>query len=415
MSAELDTWIPFAVAIGIGLLIGLERERHKGDGPAREPAGIRTFAIAALLGALTAQLHVAMLALAFGAVAVWLAISHYRRGQTDPGLTTEVALLATLALGALTHTRPELAAGLGVAVAILLAIKQPLHHFARRVLTTDETHDLLLLAGATLIVLPLLPNRGLGPDDAINPANVWTLVILIMAIGGAGHALLRGLGSRLGLPLAGLLGGFVSSTATIAAMGGRARETPALHAPAVAAAALSTVATFGQMVAVLALVDLPTLRVLLPALVAGALVAVLYGAWFTWRSWRSEATAQPPRGKAFRVSHALLLGLLIATLQALAAVANDTLGDAGLTLLNALAGFGDTHAPAAAAAALAAAGRLTPEAVALPILAAFSTNSLSKMLVAALAGGRHYSLAVIPGLVLVLLATWLAWWLTPLA
>lgn len=405
-------WMQFAVALGAGLLIGLERERNKGDGPQRNPAGIRTFSLAALAGGVSFYLHPGLLVATLLGIALWLAIAYWRQSQEDPGLTTEVALLLTVLLGGLAILQPALAAALAVASTILLALRAPIHHFARGVLTQAEMASLLTLAAASLVVLPILPNTGMGPYLAVNPQKIWIIVILIMAIGGFGHVMLRLLGSRTGLPLVGLISGFVSSTATIAALGARARQAPQDRHAAVAGAVLSTVATLLQMVAILAVVHSATLRGLWLALALGTAVAVAYGALFTWRSWRQPNPAPLPTGAAFQARTALALGLLLATLQWLSAAAQHAFGDSALLAVNALAGFGDTHAPAVAIATLAADNRLSAANAALPILAAFSTNTVSKMVVAFAAGGRRYALEIVPGLLLVLLATWLGWWLS---
>ena len=188
---------------------------------------MRTFALVAVVGAISAMLGTAILVVS-GA-------RHRRPGAGqlpapnghDPGLTSEVALYLVFLLGALSTQQPQLAAALYVVLAIVLTFKQALHHFTRQVLTEAELGDLLLLAASVLIILPLLPDRGLDPFDVLNPRKLWLLVVLVMSINAAGYVALRLLGARRGLLLAGLLGGFVSSAATIGSMGQRARATPA--------------------------------------------------------------------------------------------------------------------------------------------------------------------------------------------
>src|SRR5450755_2419549 len=150
----------FAVAIGIGLLIGAERERRKGDGPTRSPAGIRTFTITALAGAVSITLGgELLLTVAASGVILLACIAYWRGHDDDPGLTTEIALILTALLGGLAMQQPMLAGGLAVTVAVLLAARSPLHGFVRSVLTEDELTDGLIFAGATLVVLPLVPDR----------------------------------------------------------------------------------------------------------------------------------------------------------------------------------------------------------------------------------------------------------------
>ena len=188
-----------------------------------------------------------------------LAVSYARSRARDPGLTTEIALLTTVLLGALAIREPVLASGIAVVVVILLASRTRLHRFVKRVLTEQELHDLLLLAAAALVVLPLAPDRAVGPLSVINPRTVWRLVVIFMAISGAGYIGLRLLGPGIGLALSGFASGFVSSSATIGAMGARARENPAVRPGAVAGAVLWTVATIIQMALLLAATSRATL------------------------------------------------------------------------------------------------------------------------------------------------------------
>ena len=208
-------------------MVGAERERRKGDGPRRSPAGIRTFTVTSLTGAIS-YLVGGQVLLAIATVGVIaLAAAAYWRGQDDdPGLTTEIALILTALLGGLSMQQPALAGGLAVIVAVLLAARSPLHRLVRSALTEDELKDALIFAGATLVVLPLVPDRSMGPYGALNPHSIWILVILIMAISAAGYLAVRIVGARFGLPIAGLASGFISSTATIGALGARAAKTP---------------------------------------------------------------------------------------------------------------------------------------------------------------------------------------------
>jgi hypothetical protein len=193
--------VSLAVALGIGLLIGAERERRKGMGPQRSAAGLRTFTLASLTGPVS---FIAgggtLLAVTTAGIFGLAALAYWRRVTDDPGLTTEVALVSATLLGGLAVTRPGLAAGITVAVAILLNARTALHRFARSVLSDDEIRDALIFAAATLIVLPLLPNHPMGPFGALNPHAIWIIVILVMAIGALGHIAVRLAGARFGLP-----------------------------------------------------------------------------------------------------------------------------------------------------------------------------------------------------------------------
>jgi uncharacterized membrane protein (DUF4010 family) len=399
--------VRLAVALGIGLLIGAERERRKGTGPDRAPAGIRTFALAALAGGLSlafgGEAVLVMSGLVVGALAV---IAYLRSRRADPGLTTEVALLTTFLLGALAVREPALAAGLAATVAVLLAVRHRLHRFVRTVLTEQELHDALLFAAAALVILPLTPDRGVGPYGALNPRTLWKLVILVMAISASGYAALRLLGPRAGLPLSGLASGFVSSVATIGAMGQRAAKEPGLRPAAAAGAVLSTVATVVQMALVLLATSRPTLDALGRPLLLAGLAAGVYGLAFTLRLARVPTQARVARGRAFDLKASVLFALTVSAVLLASAAVNQFFGERGVWLAAAVAGFADTHAAAISVASLVAAGKLSAAEAVVPILAAMTANTVTKAAVAAAAGGRRFALQTIPGLVLVMGAAW---------
>lgn len=397
-----------ATALGIGLLIGAERERRKGEGPRRAPAGIRTFAIVALLGAVTARVgEASLIAVLLAGVMAFAWMSYRESRAADPGITTEFALVLTALLGVLAMETPALAAGIGVVVAVLLAARGWLHHFVRRALSERELHDFLMLAAAVLVVMPLVPDRVIGPFDAVNPRQLWLIVVVIMSISAAGYVAQKMVGARFGLPLAGFISGFVSSTATIGAMGGLASRTPGLRQAAIAAAVLSTVATIVQMTVLLAVLSRETLLQMAAPLAFAGVAALAYGGLFTRKAMRvtaADGTATDLR--AVNLATAVGFAAVVAGVQVVAAGLEAWLGSTGVTAA-AAAGFADTHAPAASVASLVAAARLTPAQAVMPILLALTTNTISKSVLAVTAGGRAYGAPVIGGLVLVIAAAWL--------
>ncbi len=401
--------VRLAVSLGIGLLIGAERERRKGSGPARSAAGLRTFGVTGLVGGVSlafgGETVLAAAALVVGALAT---VAYGKSRDRDPGLTSEVALVATLLLGALAVRDPALAAGLGAVTTILLASRARMHRFVGKVLTEQELHDALLLAAAILVVLPLTPDRGLGPLGVVNPRTVWRLVIVAMLASAGGYVALRALGPRYGLPLAGFASGFVSSAATIAMMGKRARSHPNMSGGAVAGAVLSTVATVAQMVALLAVTSPACLRALAAPLGAAGIAAVAYGAIFAVRAARSTAAGTVGTGRAFDLRAAALFAAVVTAVMIAAAFVQARFGERGLAVAASAAGFADTHSPAASVAALVASGRIGPAASVLPILLALTANTITKAVLAAAGGGRRFALQVIPGLLLVIAGAWLA-------
>jgi uncharacterized membrane protein (DUF4010 family) len=407
MSIPNDDVLGFALALAIGLIIGMERERRKGRGPGRGPAGIRTFALAGLLGALAAYIGSSGAVVVGAGLVALLAVAAYLRSSgSDPGITTEVALIVTFFLGVLAMSEPGLAAGLGVAVAILLTSRDQLHRFVRDIMTEDELHDLLLFAAAAVIILPLLADEYIGPWDAINPYEIWRLVVLVMGVSGAGYVALRSIGPRFGLPISGLAGGFISSSATIASMGSTARSDARMLRPAVAGAVLSTVATIVQMALVLLSSSREALSELAPALILGGAAAGGFGAVAMSRLGPVQPSAEESPGHAFRLSTAVGFAALITLITVVAAGAEAELGRAGVTLSAGLAGFADTHAAAASVGSLVEDGRLAPSDAVVPVLLAMTTNTLSKSAAALAAGGRDFARPVWAGLALVLACLW---------
>lgn len=404
-----------AVALGVGLLVGAERERRKQARASTSAAGIRTFSVTTLAGAVSLAVGgPTLLTTTTAAVAVLAALSYWRaRAEPDAGLTTEIALVLSVLVGGLAIPAPSVAACVGVVVAILLAARTPLHHFVSQVLTTDEVRDALILAGATLVVLPLLPDRAMGPFQALNPHSIWIVVILVLGIGAAGHIAVRAFGARWGLPLAGLASGFISSTATIGAMAGRAAATPATLSAAVAGAVLSTVATIVQMAAVIAVVSLPTLRAMAAPLLCAGLVAAVYGAAFTLLALRRPAQDDPDPGQAFSLSTALTFAATLATILVASSALSARFGEVGAIAGAALAGLVDTHSAAISIAALVASGRMTPAEAVLPILAGLTTNTLTKLIFAFSGGRRDFAWRVAPGLLMVAAAAWLGALIAP--
>jgi uncharacterized membrane protein (DUF4010 family) len=409
-------WLNFLVAIGIGLLVGIERERSKGEGPSRRPAGIRTFTIASLLGA--AGFHLGgtpLLAIVIAAVTLLVSISYWHSQDTDPGLTTEIGLVASPVLGGLAMSDPLLASALAAMVAVIFAIKAPLHRFVKGVLTADEVSDGLMFAIATLVVWPQLPDRYMGPFQALNPHTLWLLVVLVLAIGASGHVATRMLGSRFGLPLSGFASGFVSSTATIGALASHAAKNRESMAAAVAGATLSTVATFVQMAILLWATSQAALLVMAPVLVAGGSIAAVYGLAFTLFSLKSVEPIGSEAGRALSLQTAFALVLTIAVMLVLTAALKDRLGEAGMIAGAALAGAVDTHAAAISLASLVAGGKMSPPDAVLPIVVAMTTNAMAKMVMAIVTGTAGFAVRIIPGIVISMIGAWAAAFVVALA
>lgn len=394
-----------AVALALGLVMGTERERRKQDEHTPDRAGVRTFALAAVLGAIMAQLAATAGAIVAVAITAGVgALAHIPRRADDRDPTTEVALVVTCALGALAQTTPWVAMGTALVVTLLLAVRVPLQRAVRDLLTDQELLDALTFAVAAVGVLPMLPDGPVDPWGAVNPFVLWRLVVIVMALTGAGYIAVRWVGPRYGLFVAGLVSGFVSSTATIGAMGARARAHPPVAATAAAGAAASTVATFVQMGIVVTAARPSLAAALLWPLVAGGLASAGVAAVLTLRT-HNEPAGPSGQGRAFSARIAIGFALVVAAVGIAATLLHRALGDAGTLVAAALGGLVDSHAAASAAAT-----RDSHLGVAaLAVLVALSTNAIAKCIVARAAGPRGFRGRVIIGQAIALGATWAAW------
>ena len=303
------------VALMIGILIGLDRERAEVRKARQIFAGVRTFPLVALAGAipvlLVERVGPLLLAVSLLSIAAITVVSYVRSSAGgDIGATTEVAAVATFLLGALAGAGELVVAGAcGVAVAVLLVAKPKLEGFSRA-LTPEELTAALELAVITVIVLPLLPNRGYGPWHVLNPREIWLVVVLVTALSFVGFVAMRLLGERRGMQVTGAVGGLVSSTAVTMAMAERSRAEESLARPA-AAAALVASSIMPIRIAVLAgAVNAGILPRLLP-MVAAMTLAGLVAAWVLSRR-RPDETA--PSGAKIRNPFSVVAALSFAAI-----------------------------------------------------------------------------------------------------
>ncbi|BBX71392.1 MgtC/SapB family protein [Mycolicibacterium psychrotolerans] len=392
---------PFLVALAVGLLLGLERERSHSR---KLPAGSRSFALLALVGAVAASIDPWAVTLGLAGVSALMTVAYFRVSGDDPGTTTALAALTAYVLGALAFSRPVLAVALAVIVAGLLVSKTRIHRFARDIVSEVELEDAIKFLAVAFVILPLLPDRALGPYGVLNPAKVWLLVVLLTGIGWLGYIGVRALGPERGLLITGLAGGFISATATTASMGRLSRTTGSVRAP-LASALLASLATFVQLLIVIGLIDIDVLRRLWLPVAAAAIVLIGVAAFVYWRAGRDgDGTADgacgigAPASRPFALRPALILAAVLTFALLLGRWGGDVLGPQGTILAAFAAGLADAHAGAVAAASLAARGDVTADTALLAIAAALGSNLLVKTILAFVAGGRRFGLRFIAGM-----------------
>ena len=414
-----DFW-PFVYALAIGLLIGFERERS--HPPSRRLAGSRSFALVGLVGAAAAFLGPWAVVAGLVIIGALVLLGYRQTSPTDPGTTTEVALLATFLLGAMTVDHAPLAAALAIVTAVLLRSKRTIHAFAREVITDAELEDALKFLVLAFVVLPLLPDRDLGPYGALNPHRIWLIVVTLTGISWVGYIAVRALGPRRGLLVTGLAGGFVSASATTAAMARRSRLTGERDAT-VSATLLASLATFVQLIGIVAVAAPSILADLWPAAVVGAFVIALLalvGARLRRRDSPSEdggagvAGPEPAqigaRGdepgedvvaadRPFALKPALVLATILTIALFVGRWAAEVLGPDWVIVVAGAAGLADAHAGALGPATLADADVITVAAGLVGIATAVAANTATKLVIALAAGSWRFALRVAFGLV----------------
>jgi uncharacterized membrane protein (DUF4010 family) len=402
-------------ALGIGLLIGLMRERRKSD-PSSAPlaAGLRSHAVAALASAVAWHLDQRVYLVFLAVSGALIIVSYWRTAAPDPGVTGEFALLMTILLGALAMEAAGLAAAVGVVTALLLYLRHELHHLGRELITEQELHDGLLLVASAVVVLPVLSTEPIDPWGVIVPASLWKLVVLVMAAGVAGQVAVRLVGPRFGLPMAGFFSGFASSTAATVSYGQRVKADPSLLPYATSAALLANLATLLLLAAVLGTGNVMLLRVSRWPLLAGCLTLLAGGA-MGLLGGRPSADDLPSSSlpRAFKLSHALALAAFVAVVLVVSSVLTDAIGDRGALATAGIAAMVELQGAALAIGQLARGGRLKMDEARWGIILLLATSSTVKSFLAFGSGGRAYGTRVALGLTAMVVAAALTAWLAP--
>jgi len=393
--------LPFrlALALAIGLLIGLERGwRTRTIEDHQRAAGFRTFALIGFLGGLAGALtplsgEVVLAAAVLGFIGVFGAFEWLQaRSVRNLSATTMIAGIATFLLGAYAVLGDQpVAVGGAVAVTLMLALRQPLHRWVAA-LKWEELRAALVLLAMTFLLLPILPNRNIDPWDTINPAEIWLLAIMIAAISFGGYVLVRLFGERLGIIMAAMAGGLTSSTATtltLARMGRDNGDAPHLLAGGIL---LSGVVMFARVGIVAGLLNPSLLPALAPPLIAAGGTMLAVAALFLFRQ-RASVHPRLVLSSPLDLRIALRFALLIAVLMLASGLLHRWAGAAGVLGLAAVSGLVDIDAVTLSMA------RMGGEQIALATAASaiavtVAVNTLTKAVMAGWVGGRAIGLRV---------------------
>lgn len=376
----------FLTSLGVGLMMGLERERRAGT-----HAGLRTFGLVGLAGtacALLAQQAGASWLLPAAALGLVLMMVAANRGHVEPDTTTTVALLLCFLFGAmLWHGLAQLTVTLALGVTALLYFKAELHDATQR-LTRQDIVSFLQFALITFVVLPILPDQGYGPYGQLNPYKIWLMVVLTAGISLAGYAALRLAPQGVAVPLLGLLGGLVSSTATTLVFSRQARQDARQADSAVAIIVIANLVVLLR-IAVLTLVLAPRA---LPALGPVLALGFVTGAAWPLRRWlrlpRSKA-ALPELRSPTDLRQALAFGLVFAVVLVVSAAFHARAGALGVYVIAAVSGLGDMDAIAISTLQLFDGGQLSAPQTARAIVIALGANMTFKAAVVLVLAGRE--------------------------
>ena len=414
LNLDLITIRNFAIAILIGALIGIEREKRRTTEPMI--GGLRTFILLAMLGALGGLLSASynsmvplLVVLGFASLTVvagFLMAEMARRESLS--LTTELAGIGVTLLGGFaTLGQPELAVGLGIFAAAVLAYKQPLHGLIDKFGWDDIFAGLRLLI-ATFIVLPLLPNRALDPWQALNPRQLWLFVVLISALSMVGYVATRWLGPGRGAAITGITGGLVSSTATTLAFSRQSRALASRSAAQslVSGTLLSWTIMFARVVVIAFAVSPSLLPKLAPSMLAMGLATAGLAAALHWRERARNGAAVQPTAELviatpFSLTQAVKFGLIYAAILLLVRIVGDSWsGGEGLLLVAALAGTTDVDAITLSMSQYAHDGGAAAIAVAGMVIATIS-NTIVKGGMALMVGSPDYRRGLVVAMILV--------------
>jgi uncharacterized membrane protein (DUF4010 family) len=394
-----------ALALGIGLLIGLERGWQTREAqPGSRTAGIRTFAITGLLGGITGAIAQAaggvasigggiVVAVGLAAYAVMITVfcREENRAEGTFSATTAIAAMLTFALGAYALVGDVIiAAAVAVAATALLASRAELHGWVAKI-TWPELRSGLVLLAMTFIALPIMPDEPIGPFGGVNPREVWIIAIILAGVSFIGYAAVRVLGASRGVLVAAAAGGLVSSTAVTVANARRAAAGEGSPRLLAAGVAVATAISFLRVFAIAAVLQPGLLVFLGAALVAAAAAAIGFAMVVTF--WRTAGANQPqavdfrnPFGFWSTVGFALFLGAIIV----LGRAVGEAFGATGVTVGAMIAGLVDVDSVAVSMARLVP-DTLTSAQVTYAILAAVASNTISKVAIGAAIGRAWFA------------------------
>jgi len=409
MTVQVDLFLRFGVALAIGFMIGLQREYAFRVKQQELLAGERTFALMALAGSLAAMMadifdsSLAFLGVIF-VVGIFTAIAYFIdawRGQV--GLTTEIAILITVLIGALCYwDHLALAAALGIITTVLLSVKIETDRLVS-VLTREDIFAALQFAVISLVILPVLPKESNLPPpfDVLSPFRIWLMVVFISGINFIGYFAIKFVGPERGIGLTGLLGGLVSSTGVTLGFSERSNRESSLAKPFSLAIMISWTVMFARVLVEVGVLNLELLQLVWPPIAAAGVVGLLYCVYLHL-SQRTTEKDTLEFSNPFDLVSAIKFGLLYAIILLVARAAQLYFGETGVYISSLVSGLADVDAITISLAQLSLEGTVSEVVAAQSIVIATIANTIAKGTIVIIGGAYLLKRALLPGMILVL-------------
>ncbi|WP_276499199.1 MgtC/SapB family protein [Pontibacter litorisediminis] len=412
MAMELELFVTLGISLGLGLLVGLQRQHDQS-----QLAGIRTFPLITLFGTISGLLAQDfggwILAMGVVSLASMMAVANFMRSRTpdfDVGLTTEAAALLMYVVGAyLVLGQTTVAVAVGATAAVLLHLKETLHRIVAKI-GQDDLRAIMQFVVISLVVLPVLPNETYGPYDVLNPHNIWLMVVLIVGLGLLGYFAYKIFGQKAGTVLGGILGGLISSTATTVSYARRTKGKDTSSMLAALVIIIASVVSFIRIITEVAVVAPGTLPTVAPPLTAVLLLMLALSVVLYFFKGNNQDT-MPEQGNPAQLKTALVFGAVYAAVILATAFAKDHLGSGGLYVVAIISGLTDVDAITLSTSRLMQVGNLEPANGWKLILVAALSNLVFKAGLVGVLGNRSVfgKIALLFGIVLAggLLVLWL--------
>lgn len=392
----LNEMMPFLTALIAGLLIGIERERSKGHNEVTPIWGARTFPLLALTGVVVAFLNVPSLTIIIGIfVSLLILVGHVHWNRKESiwsvSATTAIAAILTFLLGFLAYTHNHISLILAVILFGFLALKARLHKFAQTGITQEEMRAALTFLISAFVILPLLPNDFIDPWQLIHPTRIWFLFVIIAGVEFSSYIVLRQLGTKWGLLITGLLGGFISATATTLSLAQRVKVQPDQVFLITSGIILAEVSSLLIQIVVLTVIAPSVasslfLFLAIPALIGG-ISAISIAQWR--QKAKSTSEVELKIKNPISLKRTATFALFISAGLILIALATRLFGEVGVYITSALGGAVSLRIVTFSASELASSGEILLQTASISILIAMMVNMLVKLGLVYKAGGSR--------------------------